>query len=66
MAHDREVGKMEHKSKDGSETKVFDALEWMAGMYSHVPNKGEQIVFTDGPMDRADATACNKMLYCFP
>ena len=24
--------------------KVFDALEWIAAMCSHVPNKGEQMV----------------------
>jgi len=28
MTYDREVGKVEYKSKDGKETKVFDALEW--------------------------------------
>jgi hypothetical protein len=26
------------------EEKVFDALEWLAAMCSHVPNKGEQMV----------------------
>ena len=31
-------------SKGGSEVKVFDALEWIAAMCSHVPNKGEQMV----------------------
>ncbi len=35
---------MEYQSKDGSQTKVFDALEWMAAMCSHVPGKGEQMV----------------------
>jgi hypothetical protein len=29
---------------DGKEEKVFDALEWLAAMCSHVPNKGEQPV----------------------
>ena len=33
-----------YKSKDGKEQKVFDALEWLAAMWSHVPNKGEQMV----------------------
>jgi hypothetical protein len=31
-------------SKDGKEDKVFDALQWLAAMCSHVPNKGEQMV----------------------
>jgi hypothetical protein len=33
-----------YKSKDGSRQKRFDALEWLAAMCSHVPNKGEQMV----------------------
>jgi len=34
---------MEYKSKGGSQMKVFDVLEWLAAMCSHVPNKGEQM-----------------------
>jgi hypothetical protein len=30
--------------KDGKQEKVFDALEWLAAMGSHVPNKAEQMV----------------------
>lgn len=33
-----------YRSKDGKEERVFDALEWLAAMCSHVPNKGEQMV----------------------
>jgi hypothetical protein len=33
-----------YESKDDKEDKVFDALEWLAAMDSHVPNKGEQMV----------------------
>ena len=40
----RETSQVEYRSKDGKETKVFDALEWLAAMCSHVPNKGEQMV----------------------
>jgi len=36
--------KVVYQSKDGKEEKVFDALEWLAAMCSHVPNKGEQMV----------------------
>lgn len=35
---------LDYKSKDGKEEKVFDALEWLAAMCSHVPNKGQQMV----------------------
>ena len=44
MAYHRETVQVEYKSKDGAQTKVFDALEWLAAMCSHVPNKGEQMV----------------------
>ena len=33
-----------YKAKDGKETKVFPAMEWLAAMCSHIPNKGEQMV----------------------
>ena len=33
-----------YRSKDGKNEKIFDALEWLAAMCSHVPNKGEQMV----------------------
>ena len=32
------------KKLDGKGEKIFDALEWLAAMCSHVPNKGEQMV----------------------
>ncbi len=35
---------LDYQSKDGKEEKVFDALEWLAAMCSHVPNKGQQMV----------------------
>ena len=35
---------MVYKGKDGSRKKTFDAMEWLAAMCSHVPNKGEQMV----------------------
>ena len=36
--------KMIFESKGGKEEKLFDALDWLAAMTSHVPNKGEQMV----------------------
>jgi hypothetical protein len=33
-----------YQSKNGKTTKTFDALEWLAAMCSHVPNRGEQMV----------------------
>jgi hypothetical protein len=43
MNYHRGTGQVEYRSKDGKETKIFDALEWLAAMCSHVPNKGEQM-----------------------
>ena len=44
MIYIPEESKVVYKSKDGREEKIFDALEWIAAMCSHVPNKGEQMV----------------------
>jgi len=38
-----EESKAIYHSRDGKAEKVFDALEWLAAMCSHVPNKREQI-----------------------
>ena len=43
MTYHREAGHVVYQSKDGMRTKIFDALEWLAAMCSHVPNKGEQM-----------------------
>ncbi|MBN2034679.1 MAG: transposase, partial [Deltaproteobacteria bacterium] len=44
MTYIPEESKVIYQSKDGKEEKIFDALEWLAAMCSHVPNKGEQMV----------------------
>ena len=44
MAYIPEESKVIYRSKDGTAEKDFDALEWLAAMCSHVPNKGEQMV----------------------
>ena len=44
MTYVPEEAKVIYQSKDGKEEKVFEALEWLAAMCSHVPNKGEQMV----------------------
>jgi hypothetical protein len=33
-----------YPGKDGKDQKIFPALEWLAAMCSHIPNKGEQMV----------------------
>ena len=32
------------RSGDSKTTKVFSALEWLANLCSHIPNRGEQMV----------------------
>jgi hypothetical protein len=44
MTYITEEAKVVYRSKDGKNEKTFDALEWLAAMCSHVPNKGEQMV----------------------
>jgi len=38
------VSKVICQSKDGTSTKTFDALDWLAQLVTHIPNKGEQMV----------------------
>jgi hypothetical protein len=45
MTYAPETGQVIYQSKDGQRKKVFDALEWLAAMTSHIPNKGEQADF---------------------
>ena len=35
------VAKVIYQSKDGTSTKTFDALDWLAQLVSHIPTKGE-------------------------
>jgi len=44
MSYIPEELKVIYQSKDGKQEKLFDALEWLAAMCSHVPNRGEQMV----------------------
>jgi len=44
MTYIQEESKVLYRSKDGKKENMFDALEWLAAMCSHVPNKGEQMV----------------------
>ncbi|MBM4272030.1 MAG: transposase [Deltaproteobacteria bacterium] len=44
MTYLDQEAKVIYDSKNGKSTKVFDALEWLAAMCSHIPNRGEQMV----------------------
>ncbi len=38
------VAKVIYDSKDGKTSKAFDALDWLAQLVTHIPNKGEQMI----------------------
>jgi hypothetical protein len=38
------VAKVIYQSKDAKTSKTFDALDWLAQLVIHIPNKGEQMV----------------------
>ena len=35
------IAKVIYDSKDGKTSKTFDALDWLAQLVTHIPNKGE-------------------------
>lgn len=37
-------GKVVYPPKDGRTSKSFPALEWLDNLFSHIPNRGEQMV----------------------
>jgi len=41
MTYLPEQSKVFYRSKGGKKKNIFDALEWLAVMSSHIPNKGE-------------------------
>ena len=47
MTYLSKESKVIYESKDGKEEKVFNALEWLAAMGSHVPGQGR----IDGKVD---------------
>ena len=38
------IAKVVYESKDGKTSKSFDALDWLAQLVTHIPNKSEQMV----------------------
>jgi hypothetical protein len=38
------IAKVVYESKDGKTSKTFEALDWLAQLTTHIPNKGEQMV----------------------
>jgi hypothetical protein len=38
------VAKVIYESNDGNASKTSDALDWLAQLVTHIPNRGEQMV----------------------
>jgi len=38
-------GKVIYTAKDKKTSKVFPALEWLANLCSHIPNRGQQMAW---------------------
>ena len=44
MTYVPEMSKVVYASKDGEGKKVFDALEWLAAIGPHIPDRAEQMI----------------------
>ena len=44
MRYLEKEGTVVYRAKNGKDPKTFPALEWLAAMCSHIPNRGEQMV----------------------
>ncbi len=52
------VSKVIYQSKDGTSTKTFDALDWLAQLVTHIPNRGES---AGGGSDIMDSTRISRV-----
>ena len=46
MTYLPEESRVVYQPKDGKQGKVFNVLEWIAAMCSHIPDKGEQMAYS--------------------
>jgi len=44
MKYLEQEGTVVYTGKDRKTNKVFPAMEWLAAMCTHIPNRGEQMV----------------------
>jgi len=54
-------GTVVYASKNGATTKNFPALEWLAAMCSHIPNRGEQMVRYYGYYSNVHSTSSGQV-----
>ncbi len=48
VSYRSESSKVIYKSKSGNDAKEFDAIDFIASICSHIPNKNEQMVWYMG------------------
>jgi len=46
-----------HRAKDGKEQEPYDALEWLAAMAYHLPERAKQTIRHDGALECATSCA---------
>lgn len=54
------VAKVNFESKNGKTSKTFEALDWLAQLVTHIPNKGES---AGGGSDITDFTLISRVDY---
>jgi hypothetical protein len=54
------IARVVYSSRDGRTQKTFDALDWLAGLVVHVPNKYEQLVRYVGYYSNKSQGMCKK------
>ena len=52
------AAKVIYQSKNGKTTKTFDALDWLAQLVTHIPNRGES---AGGGSDIMDSTPISRV-----
>ena len=55
MDYSPEQATVVYRSKDGKEKKTYDALEWLAAMACHVPERRKQTIRYWVPQDPEDS-----------
>ena len=66
MQYLADEGTVIDSARNGKHRKVFDALEWLAAMCSHVPNRGEQVVRYYGWYSNVSGVMFLKLFYAHP
>ena len=56
----RDASQVIYQAKNGKDQKVFDALEWLTNLCSHIPNGGRSTTFTGNGLHILRHSYCNR------